>query len=186
MEHKNLQFLTRTADILVKELDAFDLVKELKILLDEYFSLKDLNIYVFDPNTSTLRNYAQNWCVIDDIMKDEVKQPIYNAYNDIHGNDFVINNKAFKLPQTISEISFKIDSLYMPIVKNGMVFGIIELLFKDGVAPEPLHTLMEDIFQSIKKRKSMTSEEEICIWNNEFRDKTKELRKALAKYTGVF
>lgn len=62
----------------------------------------------------------------------------------------------------------------------------IELLFKDGVAPEPLHTLMEDIFQSIRKRKRMTSEEEICIWENEFRDKTKELRKALAKYTGVF
>ena len=72
--------MTRTADILVKELDAFDLVKELKILLDEYFSLKDLNIYVFDPNTSTLRNYAQNWCVIDEVLPEDVKVAIYDAY----------------------------------------------------------------------------------------------------------
>lgn len=62
----------------------------------------------------------------------------------------------------------------------------IELLFKNGAAPEPLHSLMEDVFQSIRSRKAMISEEEICIWENEFRDKTKELRKALAKYTGVF
>ena len=127
MDNKKLYFLTKTADILVKELDSYDLVKELKEVLTNYAELNDLNIFVFDPNTSTLRNYAQNWCVIDDVMQECVKEPIYNAYNDVHGNDFVINNKAFKLPQTISEISFKIESLYMPIVKNGMVFGVIEL-----------------------------------------------------------
>ena len=132
MDNKNLYFLTKTADILVKELDSYDLVKELKEVLATFIALKDLNIYVFDPNTSTLRNYAQNWCIIDELMQNDVKEPIYNAYNDIHGNDFVINNKAFKLPQTISEISFKIDSLYMPIVKNGMVFGVIELLFEEN------------------------------------------------------
>ena len=66
MDNKKLQFLAKTADILVKELDSFDLVKELKDVLKTYIELKDLNIYVFDPNTSTLRNYAQNWCVIDE------------------------------------------------------------------------------------------------------------------------
>ena len=116
MDNKNLYFLAKTADILIKELDSYDLVNELKTILSTYIDLKNLSIYVFDPNTNTLRNYAQNWCVIDEVMKEDVKLPIYNAYNDIHGNDFVINNKAFKLPQTISEISFKIDSLYMPIV----------------------------------------------------------------------
>ena len=118
MEHKQLYFLAKSADILVKELDSYDLVNELKEILKNYIALKDLSIYVFDPNTSTMRNYAQNWCVIDDMVQEDIKESIYNAYNDIHNNDFVINNKAFKLPQTISEISFKIESLYMPIVKN--------------------------------------------------------------------
>ena len=130
MNGKNLQFLVKTADVLVKELDSFELVKELTELVAEYIALKNLNIYVFDPNTSTLRNYAQNWCVIDEMLDNSVKEYIYNAYEEIHGNDFVINHKAFKLPQILSEISFKLDSVYIPIVKNGMVFGIIELLFK--------------------------------------------------------
>ena len=95
MDRKKLYFLTKTADILIKELDAYDLVQELKEVLATYIELKDLNIYVFDPNTSTLRNYAQNWCIIDEVLQDEVKEPIYKAYENIHGNDFVINNKAF-------------------------------------------------------------------------------------------
>ena len=137
MDDKKLHFLAKTADILIKELDAYDLVKELKDVLSTFIELKDLNIYVFDPNTSTLRNYAQNWCIIDDVLKEETKEPIYKAYDEIHGNDFVINNKAFRLPQTIGEISFKIESLYMPIVKNGMVFGVIELTFAENTSEQP-------------------------------------------------
>ena len=131
---KNLHFLAKTADILTKELDSYELVKELKELLQGFIELKDLNIFVFDPNTSTLRNYAQNWCIIDDVMQNDCKEPIYKAYNDIHGNDFVINQKAYKLPQTIGEINLKIESLYMPIVKNGMVFGIVSVEFSENTS----------------------------------------------------
>ena len=113
-----LHFLAKTADILIKELDAYELVNELKDVINTYINLRDLNIYVFDPNTSTLRNYAQNWCVIDEVLQCDIKNNIYHAYEEIHGNDFVINNKAFKLPQTIGEISFKIDSILCLLLKT--------------------------------------------------------------------
>ncbi len=180
MDNKKLYFLTKTADILVKELDSYDLVKELKEVLAIYIELKDLNIYVFDPNTSTLRNYAQNWCVIDEVMQECVKEPIYNAYNDIHGNDFVINNKAFKLPQTISEISFKIDSLYMPIVKNGMVFGVIELLFEENTSIDMSSLFLMKIFgaQISLKLQNIVLNEQSQI-NVEFHDSMKNIAKII-------
>ena len=180
MENTQLYFLAKTADILIKELDSYDLVNELKEILKSFIELNELNVYVFDPNTSTMRNYAQNWCVIDDIMKDEVKQPIYNAYNDIHGNDFVINNKAFKLPQTISEISFKIDSLYMPIVKNGMVFGIIELLFKENTSINMASLFLMKIFgaQISLKLQNIVLNEQTQI-NVEFHDSMKNIAKII-------
>jgi diguanylate cyclase (GGDEF)-like protein len=180
MDNKQLYFLVKTADILVKELDSYDLVKELKEVLSTYLELKDLNIYVFDPNTSTLRNYAQNWCVIDEVMKEDIKEPIYNAYNDIHGNDFVINNKAFKLPQTISEISFKIDSLYMPIVKNGMVFGVIELLFSDNTSINMASLFLMKVFgaQISLKLQNIVLNEQSQI-NVEFHDSMKNIAKII-------
>jgi diguanylate cyclase (GGDEF)-like protein len=180
MDNKQLYFLNKTSDILIKELDAYDLVKELKEVLLTYINLVDLNIYVFDPNTSTLRNYAQNWCVIDETMNDDIKEPIYNAYNDIHGNDFVINNKAFKLPQTISEISFKINSIYMPIVKNGMVFGIIELLFDDNTDINMSSLFIMKIFgtQISLKLQNIVLNEQSQI-NVEFHDSMKNIAKII-------
>lgn len=178
--NKKLCFLARIASVLTKELDSYDLVKELKENLAEFIEFKDLNIYVFDPNTSTLRNYAQNWCVIDEVMNDEVKKPIYRAYNDIHGNDFVINNKAFKLPQTVGEISLKIESLYMPIVKNGMVFGIIELLFEENASLDMEFLYAMKIFGaeiSLKLQNIVLNEQSQI--NVEFHDSMKNIAKII-------
>lgn len=62
----------------------------------------------------------------------------------------------------------------------------IHLLFKSGKAPEPLNSLMEQVFQSVKKRKKLTTPKDINDWEVEFRKLTHELRKELAHYTGIF
>ena len=180
MEDKNLHFLASTADILIKELDSSELVSELTALLGGYVSLKDLSIYVFDPNTSTLRNYAHDWCVIDESLEEERNNLIYNAYEEIHGNDFVINNKAFKLPQTIGDISFKLESIYMPIVKNGMVFGIIELLFEENTSVDIEFLFLMKIFgtQISLKLQNIVLNEQSQI-NVEFHDSMKNIAKLI-------
>lgn len=180
MNNNKLHFLAKTADILVKELDAFDLVKELKELLNTFIELKDLSIYVFDPNTSTLRNYAQNWCVIDEVLQENIKDSIYNAYNNIHGNDFVLNNKGYRLPQTISEINLKIESLYMPIVKNGMVFGTIELEFNEDTQVDMEFLFLMKIFgaQISLKLQNIVLNEQSQI-NVDFHDSMKNIAKLI-------
>ena len=177
---KNLHFLAKTADILTKELDSYELVKELKELLQGFIELKDLNIFVFDPNTSTLRNYAQNWCIIDDVMQNDCKEPIYKAYNDIHGNDFVINQKAYKLPQTIGEINLKIESLYMPIVKNGMVFGIVSVEFSENTSINMEFLFLMKIFaaQISLKLQNIVLNEQSQI-NVDFHDSMKNIAKII-------
>lgn len=180
MDNKKLHFLAKTADILIKELDSYDLVKELKEVLSTYISLKDLNIFVFDPNTSTLRNYAQNWCIIDETMQEDVKAHIYEAYEKIHGNDFVLNNKAYKLPQTISEIDLKIESLFMPIVKNGMVFGVIDIDFEENTSVNMEFLFLMKIFgaQISLKLQNIVLNEQSQI-NVEFHDSMKNIAKLI-------
>lgn len=180
MDSKKLHFLSKTADILIKELDSYDLVKELNEVLANFINIKELNIYVFDPNTSTLRNYAQNWCIIDEVIEVDVKEQIYKAYEEIHGNDFVINNKAFKLPQTLSEISFKLNSLYMPIVKNGMVFGIIGLDFIENTSVDMEFLFLMKIFgaQISLKLQNIVLNEQSQI-NVDFHDSMKNIAKII-------
>ena len=180
MNDKNLQFLSKTADILIKEFDSSVLVNELNELVNSYIDIKSLNIYVYDPNTSTFRNYAQDWCIIDDIIEPERKDAIYGAYEEIHGNDFVINNKAFKLPQTIGEISFKLESLFMPIVKNGMVFGILELIFVENTSVDIEFLFLMKIFgaQISLKLQNIVLNEQSQI-NVEFHDSMKNIAKII-------
>ena len=58
-------------------------------------------------------------------------------------------------------------------------------MFKKGVAPPKLDALMEDVYRSIKRRKSMKSKEQINKWEIEYRQLTKKLRIALATNRGV-
>ncbi len=180
MDNTKLQFLLKTTEILTKESDSYDLVQELTEILKTFIELKSLNIFVFDPNTSTLRNYAQNWCVIDEVLKVDVKDAIYNAYENIHGNDFVMNSKAYKLPATIGEISFKIDSLYIPIVKNGMVFGVIELDFEPNTTTDMEFLFLMKILgaQVSLKLQNIVLNEQSQI-NVEFHDSMKNIAKLI-------
>ena len=180
MNDKNIQFLSKTADILIKELDSTKLVSELNGLLRSFTCLNNLDIYVFDPNTSTLRNYAQDWCVIDEVMESARRESIYRAYEEIHGNDFVINNKAFKLPQTLGDITFKLESLYIPIVKNGMVFGIIELVFDENTSVDIEFLFLMKILGveiSLKLQNIVLNEQSQI--NVEFHDSMKNIAKII-------
>ena len=180
MDINKLHFLSKTADILTKELDSSALVTELNALIKNYIDIIGLSIYVFDPNTSTLRDYAQNWSIIDETLDFVSKDRIYNAYENIHGSDFVINGKGFKLPQTIGEISFKMDSLYMPIVKNGMVFGIIEILFGNDTSVDMEFLFLMKIFgaQISLKLQNIVLNEQSQI-NVEFHDSMKNIAKLI-------
>ena len=113
-------------------------------------------------------------------MQCDIKDNIYHAYEEIHGNDFVINNKAFKLPQTIGEISFKIDSVFMPIVKNGMVFGIIELVFDENTLVDTEFLFLMKILgtQVSLKLQNIVLNEQSQI-NVEFHDSMKNIAKII-------
>jgi hypothetical protein len=178
MDNKKLLFLAKTADVLTRELDSSDLVKALKDVLNTFIELKDLNIFVFDPNTSTLRDYAHNWNIIDEKLPEDVKKQAYYAYENIHGNDFVLNSKAYKLPQNIGEISIKIESLFMPIVKNGMVFGVIELDFNENTSVDMSFLFLMKIFgaQISLKLQNIVLNEQSQV-NVEFHDSMKNIAK---------
>lgn len=62
----------------------------------------------------------------------------------------------------------------------------LHLCFKTGTAPEPLCSLLEEIFQFVKTRKNISEVEKINEWNTQFREKVRILRKNLAKYCGTF
>lgn len=61
----------------------------------------------------------------------------------------------------------------------------IHMHFKKGTSDGQLEIILEQVFKEVKKRKSMTTAEDIDEWNDNFRVLARKLRKNLAKYCGA-
>ncbi|MCT4544521.1 MAG: type IV secretory system conjugative DNA transfer family protein [Vallitalea sp.] len=57
----------------------------------------------------------------------------------------------------------------------------LQLMFRDGKAPHELRETLEKVFQLAKKRKNITTDENINIWQEDMRSTTFELRVLLSK-----
>ena len=176
MENKQLKFLSNISDVLTREVDITELSENLKELLVQYINSKSIDIYVYDPESNTMRNCANNWDIVDETINSE----IYRAFEDIDGNDFVINSKAYKLPHIVGDISIKIKSLFMPIIKSEKVFGIIKLEFEAEtlIDMEFLHLMKILAAQVSLKLQNIVLNEQSKI-NVEFHDSMKNIAKII-------
>lgn len=174
MENKELHFLTKISDILVKEVDTTELALELKTVLETYVKINNLKVFVFDNVTSTMRDCADSWKVIEDDSE------IYSAFENIKEHDFVINSKAYKLPPSIGEVTLKVSSLVMPMLKEGNVFGLIELEFDDDTSIDMEFLFLMRIFaaQASLKLQNIILNEQSKI-NVEFHDSMKNIAKII-------
>lgn len=173
MENKELNFLSKVTDILSKDVDMHFLNSSLKSVLEELATVRNLNIFVIDSVTNTFRNCAEDWCIEENKLLDKV-------FADIQNQDFVINTKAYKLPSVISDITLKINSLFMPIVKNEKVFGLIELDFNEDTLINMQFLFLMKIFalQVSLKVQNIVLEEQSKI-NVEFHDSMKNIAKII-------
>ncbi len=174
MENKELHFLTKISDILVKEVDTAELALELKTVLETYVKINNLKVFVFDNVTSTMRDCADSWKVIEDDSE------IYSAFENIKEHDFVINSKAYKLPPSIGEVTLKVSSLVMPMLKEGNVFGLIELEFDNDTSIDMEFLFLMRIFaaQASLKLQNIVLNEQSKI-NVEFHDSMKNIAKII-------
>lgn len=174
MDNKELHFLSQVSDILTKVQDTVELKDDIQNILNGYCAVCDVNLYVYDCVSDTFRNCAENWSIIEE------KQEIYEAFNNIKENDFVINSKAYKLPTVIGDILLKPESLYMPIVRGDKVFGLISIKFEENTSVDMKFLFLMKIFASqvSLKLQNIILDEQSRI-NVEFHDSMKNIAKII-------
>lgn len=174
MENKNLSFLSKVSDLLTNEIGINELARELKCILGENISLKNLNLFIFDDVSNTLRDCSLDWCILEN------REDIYQAFENIKEHDFVINSKAYKLPSSIGEISLKINSLFMPLIKENKVVGLIETEFDENTSIDVKFLFLMKVFASLVSLKvqNIILSEQSKI-NVEFHDSMKNIAKII-------
>ncbi len=174
MFRDKLHFLSKVANVLIKEVNTSELADELKAVLSEFEGFKELRLYVYDSVTNTMRDCLNSWSIVED------DSDVYKSFGTIKGYDFVINSKAYKLPAVMSEITLKITSLCMPIVKESKDFGIMELAFEENTPVNMEFLFLMKIFASqvSLKLQNIVLTEQSKI-NVEFHDSMKNIAKII-------
>ena len=174
MENKYLQILIKISDLLEKQIDANELAEGVKQFLQEIVAVKNLYIYVFDNITNTIRNAAEGWSVIPD------DSGVYKAFSDIKNEDFIINSRAYKMPAHIGDITFKLESLFIPTAKDGQDFGLIEIDFEDNTSVNTEFLFLMKILsaQISLKLQNIVLNEQSKI-NVDFHDSMKNIAKII-------
>ena len=174
MVQNKLHFLSKIADVLTKEVNTSELNDELKSVLSGFDGFRDISLYVFDSVTSTMRDCVNSWSILED------DSDVYKSFATIKGYDFVINSKAYKLPAVISDITLKISTLCMPIVKDSKDFGIMVLEFEENTPVNMEFLFLMKIFSSqvSLKLQNIVLNEQSKI-NVEFHDSMKNIAKII-------
>lgn len=171
---ENLHFLSKISNLLISEIDTKELADGIKQLLQQIVPVKRLQIFVFDNVTNTMRDSSNNWSVIPD------ESEIYKIYENLKDEDFVINSKAYKLPALNGAISFKIESLAVPMHKDGSDFGVMELEFEENTTINTEFLFLIKILSSqiSLKLQNIVLNEQSKI-NVEFHDSMKNIAKII-------
>ena len=174
MGNRELHFLSNISGLLSAKINTENLVAELNTVLKEYIKFESFSAYVYDSVTNTMRNCGGNWDIIAD------SSDIYNIFESIKEHDFVINSKAYKLPAAIGEIKLMIKSLYMPLIKENQVFGLLELIFSQESLIDIEFLFLMKIFTSqiSLKIQNIVLNEQSKI-NVEFHDSMKNIAKII-------
>ena len=94
---KELNFLSNVSIGLTQNSDPADIIESLSESFRQMINLENLNIYIYDDNTQTLRDYAKSWIVIDEIHDKDYTEKLYHVVKTSKYDDFLINDNSINI-----------------------------------------------------------------------------------------
>lgn len=127
---KELDLLEDISNTLSKIKYEDSITDEIMSVLKKHINLSELNIYIFDKSTNSLRNFSKSWLVIDEKNEDAHSRSLYSAYKNFGDDAFIFNGKGY------SEFTENIvlepnNTILFPLIKNAKLYGIIEINFEE-------------------------------------------------------
>lgn len=142
-ENLELNLLSNVSKTLIENSDP----AEITVLLERIFNkfgrmsnkfieLKKLNIYIYDENTKTLRDFSKSWVVLEQNVS-EYNDKLYLVINQLTQFGFFVNGHPYKIEELINVQNIKTDptsnTLLFPLKREERPFGILELVFPHNI-----------------------------------------------------
>lgn len=128
---KELNFLSEVSIGLTQKSDPNEIIESISEAFKKLINIENLNVYIYDDNTHTLRDYAKSWIVIDEIYEKEYTDKLYSVIKTAKYDDFLINDNDINIKDfwDINKyISARRNTIIFPLMKGETPYGLIELV----------------------------------------------------------
>lgn len=142
-ENFELNLLANVSKTLTENSDPLEIVTLLGRIFNKFgrisnkfVELKTLNIYIYDENMKTLRDFSKSWVVIEQ-NKDAYNDKLYLVLTQLSQFDFFVNGIAYKMDELSNFLNIKTNNesntILFPLKKHNKPFGILELVFPNNI-----------------------------------------------------
>lgn len=142
-ENYELNLLANVSKTLTENSDSAEIVTLLGRIFNKFgrisnkfVELKTLNIYIYDENMKTLRDFSKSWVVIEQ-NKDAYNDKLYLVLTQLSQFDFFVNGVAYKMDELSNFLNIKTNTesntILFPLKKHTKPFGILELVFPNSI-----------------------------------------------------
>lgn len=150
-ENYELNLLSSVLKTLIENSDPTEIITILERIFNrfgrasnKFVELKKINIYIYDDNTKTLRDYSKSWIEIDR-TKSAYNERLYLVITQLSQFSFFVNGSPYKLEELVDYSTVKVNNgdntILFPLKKGNVPFGILELQF-----PHSIENLLDSDF----------------------------------------
>lgn len=143
-ENLELKLLADVSKTLIENVDPSQIILFLERIFNrfgrasnKFTELSKINIYIYDENTKTLRDFSKSWVVIEQPNQNTSNDKLYLIITQLNKFDFFVNGSPYKLDElrNVQNIKRKPDgnTLLFPLKKGDIPFGILELVFPQSI-----------------------------------------------------
>jgi diguanylate cyclase (GGDEF)-like protein len=149
LKNYELNLLSNISKILISRNKPIDIINALEKFLNRFGKLtkrfepvKQINIFLYDDNIKSFRDFAKSWTTLDkehsDSLYDKIKNfQKYNVY---------INDNPYRLGEIDRVITNSSENgIFIPLKQNNKTFGILEIVFPQDISS----FLTDDFFMMI-------------------------------------
>lgn len=144
-ENIELNLLANVSKTLTENSDPVEIISLLERIFNKFgrlsnkfTELKTLNIFIYDENTKTLRDFSKSWIVIEQPNTNSYNDKLYLVMNQLSQFDFFVNGIPYKMEELTNYLNIKTsmesNTILFPLKRNNRPFGLLELTFPSNIA----------------------------------------------------
>lgn len=103
---------------------------------NRFVELKTFNIFIYDENSKTLRDFSKSWVVIEQ-NKNPYNEKLYLVLTQLSQFDFFVNGVPYKMEELKNFMNIKTslesNTILFPLKKNNRPFGMLEMTFPGSI-----------------------------------------------------